>query len=113
MRPSPIHKLHLKSYPSPKFQNRSLQMDAGGRKAFSNLGDVSPAGVCCSPTFSIALHSLRVTPSHIRNARTGVVDQDIETTKGFYGLGNCITQFCGVGAVCLDGKRPATVTFDF
>src|ERR1700719_2065865 len=51
MRPSPIHKLHLKSYPSPKFQNRSLQRDAGGRKAFSNLGDVSPAGFAPVPPF--------------------------------------------------------------
>jgi hypothetical protein len=38
--------------------------------------------------------------------------QDIQTTKGFYSLANCITHFCGVGAVCLDGKRPAAATLD-
>ena len=31
MRPSPIHKLHLKSYPSPKLQNRSL---TAGRRGY-------------------------------------------------------------------------------
>src|ERR1700726_3927814 len=31
MRPSPIHKLHLKSHPSPKLQNRSL---TAGRRGY-------------------------------------------------------------------------------
>jgi hypothetical protein len=42
----------------------------------------------------------RVDRASKKNA--GVVDQDIQTTKGLYGSGNCITQFCGV-----DGKRAA------
>src|SRR5215469_14078846 len=53
----------------PKLQNRLLQRGFGGTKGFFYSQRCQSGGRLLRPAFSMALHSLGVIPSHIRNAR--------------------------------------------